>query len=170
MGKSTAGRADAESSERLRGIIELQIQLLEMRRSIAGSTRNLGDATVKMKTEDALAGDWRRTNEEPNLALADDDNRLGLRRRSSNLHQNNGDSKDRSGHHRVHDNAELAVVGVGGVGMKVRDLGEGQGGKQNQTQTRDDRQKYRPAAMLSTEKCPNCLQKPTSMLLFYKRT
>jgi hypothetical protein len=86
------------------------------------------------------------------------------------LHQNNGDCKDCNGHHCVHNNAELTVVGVGGVGVKVRDLGEGQSGKQNKAETRDDRQKYRPAALLPAEKCPKCFQIATSPFLFYKES
>jgi len=39
----------------------------------------------------------------------------------------------------MHDDAELAVVGVGGARVEVRDLGKGQRGKQNKAQPRDGR-------------------------------
>jgi hypothetical protein len=41
----------------------------------------------------------------------------------------------------VHDNAQLAVVGVGLAWMQVRDLGHGQHRQQNQTKNRHGGQK-----------------------------
>lgn len=71
---------------------------------------------------DALAGDGRGPNEEPQLALAGNDDRVGLRSRRAELNQHNLGAISRNRHQRVHHNAQLAMIGVGLVGVKVRDL------------------------------------------------
>ena len=80
-----------------------------------------------MKAEgDALAGDWGRTNEEAGLALPRDEDRLSLRCRCAEVYEHDD---CRSCAHRgncVHDNAQLAVIGIGLVGVQVSDLGNGQ--------------------------------------------
>jgi hypothetical protein len=50
----------------------------------------------------------------------------------------------------VHDNAQLAVIGVGIVWMKVRDLGNGQHRQEEQTQDCHCRQKPRRDATFGT--------------------
>ena len=75
---------------------------------------------------DALAGDWRGANEEAGLALPDHNDRLGLRRGSSQLHHDDDNRRSRDGRHRVHHNTELAVVGVSRVRVLVGYLGYGQ--------------------------------------------
>jgi hypothetical protein len=60
------------------------------------------------------------------LPLAGNQDRLGLGRRGSQLHQNDGSRRNRRGRHRVHHDAQLAVIGIGLVGMQVRNLGYGQ--------------------------------------------
>ena len=79
----------------------------------------------RRRRRDALAGDWRRTNKDSRLALPGDEDGFGLRRRSPNLHQNNGDCKNRDGRHCVHGDTELAVVGVRAIGVLVGYLGHG---------------------------------------------
>jgi hypothetical protein len=93
-----------------------------------------------MKAENALAGDWGWTDEQADLLLPRDERRFGLRRRSSKLHQNDGSDQGRNRHHRVHDDAKLAVIGVGCAGMQVRDLGKGERGKEPKAQQGNDRQ------------------------------
>ena len=65
----------------------------------------------------------------------------GLGRGSSQLHDDDGGRSGSNGHNRVHDNAQLAVVGVGLAWMQVRDLGHGQHRQQNQTKNRHGGQK-----------------------------
>jgi hypothetical protein len=115
-----------------------------------------------------LAGDWGRTNDEAELSLPGDEDGLGLGRKGPQLHQHDGSSNRRNRHHRVHDDAELAMIGVSRAGMKVRDLGDGEQDKQDKTQSRDYRKE--PGAILPAEKRLNCRQNSTSTLLFYKTT
>lgn len=42
------------------------------------------------------------------------------------MDQYDGGGGSRNRHHRMHDDTELAVIGVGGTGVQVRDLGHGQ--------------------------------------------
>jgi hypothetical protein len=123
-----------------------------------------------MKTEDALAGDWRRADEETGGETPGDDDGLGLGRGCSQLHENDGGCNRRDGHRRVHDDAKLAVIGVGRVGVQVRDLRKGEQGKQEEAQTRNNRREIEPAAVPPAEKCLKCRQILTSTLLLYKRT
>jgi hypothetical protein len=77
------------------------------------------------KGTDALAGDWGRTNEEPGLALASDHDGLSLLGWGPKLDKHDRSCGRRSRNHRMHDNAQLAVVGVGLVRVKVRYLRNG---------------------------------------------
>jgi hypothetical protein len=61
---------------------------------------------------DALAGDWRGTDEEPDLALTGDDDGADRSYVGSQLHQNDRGCQSRDRHERVHHNAQLAVVCV----------------------------------------------------------
>jgi hypothetical protein len=71
------------------------------------------------------------------------------------MNEDHNGCRSGNGHYRVQNDAELAVVGVGWIGVEVRNLGKGQGGEQNKAQSRHDRQKHRPASILTAEKCPN---------------
>ncbi len=80
--------------------------------------------------------------------LMGNDDGLGLGRGGSQLHDHNHSRGSGNGHHRVHDDAQLAVIGVGLVGMQVRDLGHGQHRQQSQAKHRDRRHKAGPGAAL----------------------
>jgi hypothetical protein len=124
------------------------------------------DAEAGMKTEDALAGDGRGADEEPQLPLPRNNRRLGLRCRASQLNEDDGGCHHRCRRRCVHHNAKLAVVGVDGAGMQVRGLGKRQGDEQGQAQSRNDRQNLDPAALLSAEKPLKCFQNlPQSHLI-----
>ena len=120
-----------------------------------------------MKTEDALAGDRRRANEEANLPLAGNYDGLGLGRGSSQLHDDDDGRSGGDGHHRVHDNAQLAMVGVGLFGMQVRRLGDGQQRKQDKTEHRHGRQGAGPRPAFPAEKCLKSCQ--SFLPVFFKR-
>jgi len=94
-----------------------------------------------MKTEDALAGGWRRANKEAGKALPGDDVRLSRGSRGADRHQDNGGCRGSCGHCRVHHDAQLAVIGVGLAGVQVGDLSHGKQGQQRQTQNYHRRQK-----------------------------
>jgi hypothetical protein len=74
------------------------------------------------------------------------------------LHQNDSGDGRSDRHRRVHGNAKLAVIGVGAAGVNVSNLGNGQKGKQSDTQNRYNRQKTLPAGMLPAEECHQCCQ------------
>lgn len=67
------------------------------------------------------------------MPLVGNDDGFGLGRGSSQLHDHNGGRRDSNGHHGVHDNAQLAMVGVRLARMQVRDLGNDQHRQQDQT-------------------------------------
>jgi hypothetical protein len=146
------------------------LQIVQMRKCTARSTWSLGDAAAEIETEDALAGDWGRTNEEPCLRPPDYGDRFSLRCGGSHLHKNDSGSHGGNRCSRVHHDAQLAVVSVSGAGVEVSDLGEGKGGQQDEAQACDNRQQIAPAAELPAENRLNCLQIPTSTFLFYRRT
>jgi hypothetical protein len=121
-----------------------------------------------MKTERCSSRRREGANEEANLPLAGNYDGLGLGRGSSQLHDYDGGRGGSNGHHRVHDNAELAVIGVGLVRVKVRDLGHGQHRQQNQTKNRHCRQKAgqearQQARLGSPFAAENCLKSCQSM-------
>jgi len=74
------------------------------------------------------------------------DDGIGLGRGGSQLHDHNHSRSGGNGHHRMHDNAQLAVIRVGLVGMHVRNLGYGQHRQQNQAKHRHRRHKAGPGA------------------------
>jgi hypothetical protein len=96
---------------------------------------------LEWKRKDALAGDRRGANEEANLPLAGNYDGLGLGRGSSQLHDDDDFRRSGNGNHSVHDNAQLAVIGVGIVRMKMSDLGYGQHRQQKQAEDCHGRQK-----------------------------
>jgi len=69
------------------------------------------------------------------------------------MHEDDGSGHGCDRHHRVHDDAQLAVIGVGGAGVQMRDLGYGQEHQQDEAQTRDDRQKAAPGPGFPAEMC-----------------
>jgi hypothetical protein len=73
---------------------------------------------------------------------------IGMGPGNSQLHDHNDSGRGCNGHNRVHDNAQLAVVGVRLVRMKVRDLGNNQHRQQDETQNGHCRQKAGPEATL----------------------
>ncbi len=91
-----------------------------------GRWGNMATRRLDENGRDALAGDWRGTNEEAGLALPDHNDRLRLRRGGSQLHYDDNDRRNRDGRRRVHYDTELAVVGVGRVRVLVGYLGYGQ--------------------------------------------
>ena len=82
------------------------------------------------------------------MPLAGNDDGFDLRSGSSQLHNENDSRRGSNGHHGVHDNAQLAVVGVRLVRVQVRDLSNYQHRQQSQTKGGDDRQKAGPEATL----------------------
>lgn len=75
------------------------------------------------------------------MPLAGNEDRFGLGRGSSQLHDHNHSRSCGYRHHRVHDDAQLAVIRVGLVGVQVRNLGYGQKRQQDKTHCGDYRQK-----------------------------
>jgi len=71
---------------------------------------------------------------------------IGLENGSSQLHDHNDGCGGRNGHHRMHHDAQLAMIGVGLVGMDVRNLGHGQHRQQNQAKRRHSRHEAGPGA------------------------
>ena len=103
-------------------------------------------------------------NEQADLPLAGNHDGFGLRSGSSQLHDRNDSRRGCNGHHTVHDNAELAVVGVRLAGMQVRDLGNDQHRQQDQTQNGHRRQKAGQEATLgAASAAKNCLKSCQSM-------
>jgi len=92
-------------------------------------------------------GDGRGTAEEAELGLPGDKNGFGLRSRRTKEHEYDGNRSHRRRRHGVHGNAQLAMIGVGGVGVHVRNLGYGENRQQDEAQDGDDRQKADAAAI-----------------------
>jgi hypothetical protein len=67
------------------------------------------------------------------MPMAGNADGVGMGRGNSQLHDHNDGGRGSNGHNRVHDNAQLAVVGVRLVRMKVRDLGNDEQRQQDQT-------------------------------------
>ncbi len=121
--------------------------------------------------KDALAGDWRRANEETGLALPDHDDRLALGRGRSQLHHGDDDRRDCDRRYRVHHNTELAVVGVSRVRVLVRYLSYDKHRQKNKAQNRNRRQNAMPGAAFSAEICLKSSQSIVSVpSIFYRRT
>jgi len=85
--------------------------------------------------KDALQGDGRRADKEADLPLVGNEDGLGLRSRSAQVHEHDNSRRNRRGRHRMHDAAQLAVIGIGLVGMQVRNLGYGQNRQQDKAQS-----------------------------------
>ncbi|MDR3754096.1 MAG: hypothetical protein P4K93_09990 [Terracidiphilus sp.] len=64
------------------------------------------------------------------------------------MHDHDHGRSGNDGNHRVHDDAQLAVIGVGLVGVQVRNLGDGQKRQQDKTHGGDYRQKAGGATAL----------------------
>jgi hypothetical protein len=90
--------------------------------------------------KDALAGDGRRPNEEANLPLASNYDGLSRGSGGSQLHDDDDSRRRRNRDYRVHHDAQLAVIRVGVVRVKVRSLSDGQHRQQDQAEHRDGRQ------------------------------
>jgi hypothetical protein len=56
------------------------------------------------------------------------------------LNQDDNGCRGRDGRNRMHDNAQLAAVGVGWVRVEVCDLGDGKKSKEGETHNSDRRQ------------------------------
>jgi hypothetical protein len=72
---------------------------------------------------------------------------LGLGSGSAQLHNHNDGCCGRDGRHRVHNDAQLAVVRIGLVGVQVRNLGYGQNCQQDEAHGGYHRQKAGPTAL-----------------------
>lgn len=105
------------------------------------------------------------------MPLAGNYDGFGLRCGSSQLHDDDGDRRGSNRHHRVHDNAQLAVVGVRLAGVQVRDLGNDEHCQQDQTKNGHGREEAGDKATLgaafAAEKClVSCQSKePSSSIL-----
>ena len=104
-------------------------------------------ASQDLKAEDALAGDWGRTNEEPYLGLPGNDDWLGLGCGGSQLHKDDRRCNNCNRYRRVHHDAQLAMVSVRGARMEVSHLGDGQHRQKDQAQTCDNQRQIAPAAV-----------------------
>ena len=102
---------------------------------------------------DALAGEWRGTDEDAGVTLPDDGDGLNFGRRGSQLHDHDDGCGGRDGCQGVHDNAELAVIRVRFVGVEVGRLGYGKERQKDKAQPRDHRQKVTATAAISAEEC-----------------
>ena len=122
---------------------------------------------TRRKPKDALAGGGRGANEEANLPLGGNDDWLSLGSGSSQLHDDDDSRRSRNRDDRVHHDAKLAVIRVGIVRMKVRDLCYGQRRQQDQTDHRHSRQEAGPDAAFAAENCPKSCQsmRPTGPIL-----
>ena len=114
---------------------------------------------------DALAGAGRRADEEAELGLADSQNGLGLRDGGAEEHKDNDRGGNCRGRHRVHGDAQLAMIGVGIAGVQVRDLGYGQKRQQEQAHG-DDNPHQADGASPSEPLHPESWQTATSLFLF----
>jgi len=142
-----AGRAAAASSKHLKSIDPV-FAIHGVRRSIAAVNQRQTAWQTASRRKDALPGNGRRANEKADLPLVGNDDGIGLGRGGSQLHDHNHRRGHRHGHHRVHHDAQLAVIGVGLVGVQVRNLGYGQHCQQNQAKHRHRRHKAGPGAAL----------------------
>jgi len=105
------------------------------------------------KRRDALAGDGRGANEEADLPIACNYDGFGLRSGSSQLHNRNDSRCGCNGDDTVHDNAELAVVGVGLAGVQVRDLGNDEHRQQDEAKNGHGRQEATLCAAFAAKNC-----------------
>ena len=131
---------------------------------------NHGERRSKLKSirKDAPT-DRRGTNKEAELGSPDHHVRLGLGSRSAQAHKHDRNRGNRRGRHGVHRDAQLAVIGVGLVGMQMRNLGHRQHCQQNQAKHRHRRHKAGPGAAFPEPLWPESLQTIALPLLFYRR-
>jgi hypothetical protein len=94
---------------------------------------------LKWRRKVALAGGGRGADEKPNLRLAGNNDRIGLGRGSSQLHDDDDSRRGSNRNDRVHHNAKLAVIRVGIARVEVCDLGYRQHRQQDQTDHRHSR-------------------------------
>ena len=93
------------------------------------------------------------------MPLAGNYDGFGLRSGSSQLHDRDDSRRGCNGHHGVHDNAQLAVVGIRLVRVQVRDLCNDQHRQQNQTKNGHRRQKAgQEAPLCAAFAAENCLK------------
>ena len=98
------------------------------------------------------------------MPLAGNYDGFGLRSGSSQLHDRDDSRRGCNGHHGVHDNAQLAVVGIRLVRVQVRDLCNDQHRQQNQTKNGHRRQKAgQEAPLCAAFAAENCLKSCQSM-------
>jgi len=107
---------------------------------------------------DALAGDRRGPNEEPELALAGNDDRIGLRSGRAEPDQRNFGASNRNRRQRVQHNAQLAMICVGLAGVKVSNLAHGEKRQQDEAHARDYQREFPPGAALCAEMCQKSCQ------------
>ena len=119
--------------------------------------------------KDALAGAWRRANKEPGLALPDHADWLGPWHKDTQSHNLDDSCHDPGRHHRVHRNAQLAMISVGLVLVDVCNLGYGQQRQKDKAHDSNRRQEPLPAAASAEISLKSC-QATASVPLFYRGT
>jgi hypothetical protein len=110
------------------------------------------------RPERRSAGDGRGANEKPGLPFSQNENRFGDGRKRSELHDDNYGGSSDCGHGSVHDDAELAMVRICLIRMKVSDLSNGQHGKQNKAQPGDRKHQAAARVEFQVQMCPDCCQ------------
>jgi hypothetical protein len=106
--------------------------------------------------EDALAGAWRGANKEASLALPDHADWRSPWDEDSQSHNLDDGCQGRDWHHRVHHNAQLAMISVGLVLVNVRNLGYGQQRQKDKAHDSNRRQKPLPAAASAEISLKSC--------------
>jgi hypothetical protein len=123
---------------------------------------------TQMKRMDALQGDRRGSDEEAELGFPGHQDWLSNRNRDAQAHKQDRNRGSRRGRHRVHHDAQLAVIGIGLVAVYVRNLRNGQERHQDQAHGGDNRQKA--GAALPEPLRPQCRQNLTSPVHFTELT
>jgi len=98
---------------------------MRLHRRLEWAAWNGNQAELEM-LESPLAGGWGRTREELRVPVANDGSRFEHRGRRFDLDQYDHGSRHRNGRGRVHDDAQLAMVGIALSGMDVRHLDHGE--------------------------------------------
>jgi hypothetical protein len=99
----------------------------------------------------------RRARKELGMPITDEGARSIDRRGDADLNQDDDGGGDGHRRHRMHGDAESAMVGVAGVRVEVRDLGYGQEGHEDEAHDHDSRGMNRPeseaTAMMWVQSC-----------------
>lgn len=107
---------------------------------------------------DALAGEWRGADKETGITLPDHGDGLCFGHRGSQLHDHDDGCRGCDRRQGVHDNAELAVICVGFVGVEVGYLSYRKQRQKDKAQPRNHRQKATATAAIPGEVCLEAYQ------------